>query len=164
MRLLGLDCPRIRGYKLFEIRFWAILKAFFAPKTKIRGYKLFQKSQKKVWWGEPSVHRVYPARCVLIIGWESVLGTRLKTTQYPCKIDCLSILRHCLTLRSIGNIITEVMAAPNGCCSEVVEIWSRTRKSMILSQKTVREIDDSNYLKDENRISTKCSRKIIPAR
>ena len=38
---------RIRGYKLFEIRFWAILKAFFAPKTKIRGYKLFQKSQKK---------------------------------------------------------------------------------------------------------------------
>ena len=73
-----------------------------------------------------------------MVGWESLQGTRLKTTQYPCKIDCLSILRHCLTLRSIINIITEVMAGPNGCYSEVVEIWSRTRKSMILSQKTVR--------------------------
>ena len=73
-----------------------------------------------------------------LVGWESLVGARLQTTQYPCKIDCLSILRHCLTLRSIGNIITEVMAAPNGCCSEVVEIWSRTRKSMILSQKSVR--------------------------
>ena len=38
------------------------------------------------------------------------------------------------------------MAAPNECLSEILEIRPRTRKSMILTQKAVREIDDSDYL------------------